>query len=188
MSIYCNECEQFKGGGVPDDHTVIADFASAIGLVDEAGRPTSVGRALTLEFYGRLLTAAPHLKPKFPADIMEATDALDSAGLRQRDKLLKAILAVCSLWDPGNPERMPRLDEALDTMGTQHAKHGALFEEYSAVLGLFLGVCSDYCRTANVPEVVWRDAYEPALRRALGYASGRMVCAEALANGAALTN
>jgi hemoglobin-like flavoprotein len=181
MSIWCAECEQFKGGGVPGDHTVIGDFAVSIGLVDDAGRPTAVGRALTLEFYGRLLGAAPYLAEKFPADILEATEELDSEGLRQRDRLLKAILAVCTLWDPGNDERMPRLDEALDSMGRAHVAHGATFEEYAAVLRIFLAVCSDYARTANVAEVVWTQAYGPALRRALGYASGRMVCAEALA-------
>lgn len=167
---------------MPSDHTVIADFAAAVGLVDDAGRPTAVGRALTLEFYGRLLAAAPYLKAKFPDDILEARESLDSAGLRQRDKLLKAILTVCVLWDPGNDERMARLDETLDAVGRAHVQHGATLEEYGAVLGVFLGVCADYARTAKVPHPVWTEAYEPALRRALGYASGAMVCAEATAN------
>jgi len=183
-NIYCTACGQFKGGAVPDDHTVIGDFAVAVGLIDDAGRPTAVGQALTLDFYGRLLAAAPYLKPKFPEDILEATDALDSAGLRQRDKLLKAVLTVAVLWHPGNNERMARLDDALDAMGTAHAKHGAAFGEYGAVIDLFLAVCADYAQTADLPREVWAQAYQPALRRALNYASGRMICAEALANGA----
>ncbi len=181
-NFWCKECEQIGPEGIPDDRTVILDFAGQIGLVDAAGKPTAVGAALVLDFYGRLLGAGGEaLARRFPQDLLDANAALDGAGAKQRDRLLQAVLAVATLWDPGNEERMRSLDAALDAMASQHTKHGATLQEYALVEETLRGVFESYARTAQIPRSIWKRAYEPALRRALTYTSGRMMCGESKA-------
>lgn len=184
---WCPECGQAKEGvPLPGDNAMIREFVAVIGLVDEAGRPTGVGRALVLDFYGNLLRAAPALRPLFPADILEATNALDSRGLKQRESLLGAILAMVSLFNPGDAERLEKLDAALTGMGQSHTRWDppAMIEEYGAVTKVLLDVFRNYAQTSNVPQRVWEKAYRPALRRSLEYVSGTMLRAQAL-HGAA---
>lgn len=179
-AFYCRECGTVKPGEmVPDDHSVIGLFASEIGLVDAAGQPTAVGNALVIDFYARLFAAAPYLRDRFSDDLLEAHSALDGRGAKQRDSLLKAVLAVMTLFKPGDAERMEKLTGAVESMAMQHVRHGATIDQYAAVTDILLGCLADFARTSNVPQAIWRDAYEPALRRALTYASGRMMAAEA---------
>jgi hemoglobin-like flavoprotein len=178
-SFYCDKCTQIlPGWAVPDDNAVIREFASAIGLVDAAGRPTKVGAALVLDFYSRLLTAAPALAARFPQDLVDASAALDGAGAKQRDRLLRAVLSVMSTFNPGDEQRMAALIAVLEEMALKHQRHGATIEEYAAVVSVLLGVLGDFARTSNVPHNIWLEAFEPALRRALTFASGRMMAAE----------
>jgi hemoglobin-like flavoprotein len=180
-TFYCRECGNVKRGWkVPDDNSVIRLFASEIGLVDAAGQPTAVGNALVLDFYGRLLSAAPYLAQKFPADLLDANASLNGRGAKQRDKLLAAVLAVMTMFNPGDDQRMSRLTQTLEAMALRHAQHRATIEEYGAVVSVLLSVLQDFARTSNVPESIWESAYEPALRRALTFASGRMMAAESL--------
>ena len=180
-TFWCATCGGIKPGWkVPDDHAVIMEFAAVIGLVDEAGRPTKVGEALTLDFYGALFTAAPYLKPRFADDLLDANSALDGRAAKQRDSLLKAILAALTLFNPGDEKRMGALKTMLESAAQKHTRHGAQFEEYGAVIKLLLGCLAGYAKLNNVPQAVWEGAYQPALRRALSFASGWMVAHEAL--------
>ena len=130
--------------------------------------PLDDGDQVIREFYRRLLPAAPHLGPLFPADLLTAATREDaSPGALQRDRLLQALLSVSELYG-GNVDDMARLDTMIGSWGNAHAPFarpdgtvtGATPEEYDAVIEVFIGLlrAAFTDRFTAVHEQVWREA------------------------------
>jgi hemoglobin-like flavoprotein len=129
------------------------------------------GDAVIREFYNRLLTAAPDLAPLFPADLLN-----EDTTHHQRDRLLKALIALSELYDPNNPDSMDRLETALRAFGRSHAAfqrpdgtvRGATMREYVAVADTLLGTLRAVAGDA------WIDAYDDAWDEAYYHAADIM--------------
>jgi hemoglobin-like flavoprotein len=134
-----------------------------------------------LEFYARLLRAAPALAQIFPSDLLAPRDPLgdpDSAGIRQRDKLYGALEALATTYDPQDDLAMTRLCTALQAFGRSHASfyrpaeqvtRGATWEEYGAVKAILFATLHDLAGEAWLPEydAAWAEAYD--------FAAGEMI-------------
>lgn len=134
-----------------------------------------------LEFYSRLLHAAPSLAQIFPADLLAPRDPLgdpDSPGIGQRDKLYAALEALATTYDPRDDGAMERLNTALQAFGRSHASfyrpaeqvtRGASWEEYGAVKAILFGTLHSLAGEAWLPEydTAWDEAYD--------YAAGEMI-------------
>lgn len=140
-------------------------------LLRESLRAATAGRdgdAIVRDFYARLLDTAPDLAPLFPADLTTG-DAL-SAGATQRDRLLKALLALADLYVPGDAEKMDRLTTAVRAFGRSHAAfsrpdgtvRGASLEEYAAVKLALFAALKDAIGDGWVPAFgyAWSQAYD----------------------------
>lgn len=131
---------------------------------------------LVAEFYRRLLDAAPDLAGLFPADLLSARAGdPDSRGAGQRDKLLKALLALTTLYDTRNPSGLERLDKALAEYGRHHAvfafpdgtEYLPTVADYTAVGNVLIATLRDAAGPAWLPEydTVWAKAYDHAARK-----------------------
>jgi hemoglobin-like flavoprotein len=107
----------------------------------------------------------------FPSDLLTAAEGEDSRGAGQRDKLAKALVALATTFDPGNEDKMTRLDNVIKSMGHRHAAferrngtiQGATLGEYNlAKRALFavLGTLGDRLTAAHVE--AWSQAYDYA--------------------------
>jgi hemoglobin-like flavoprotein len=131
--------------------------------------------AVIREFYARLLNAAPDLAPLFPRDLL-TDDAID----HQRDRLLSAIVALATHYDPDNDAAMATLDTALASYGRAHSAfrrpdgsvRGATIEEYVAVKTMLFGTLHDMAGSA------WRNSYDGPWSDAYDYAAVRMLNAQ----------
>jgi hemoglobin-like flavoprotein len=161
--VACAQCEG-KGYIVKSTRDLLLEVAGLIG---------DGGDEIVREFYVRLLTAAPYLAELFPPDL---TGKDEIKG--QRDKLLGAIKALLTTYDPDDPDGLDRLDTALQAMGRSHAAfyrpsegvtRGATWEEYGAVKSTATGTIADAAGDAFTP------AHEAVVGEAFDYAAGEMI-------------
>jgi hemoglobin-like flavoprotein len=105
----------------------------------------------------------------FPKDLLTAAEGDDSRGAGQRDKLAKALVALATTFDPGNPDKMKRLDNVIKSMGFRHAAferrngtiQGATLGEYNlAWRALRAVLCTLGDRFTAAHEEAWRQAYD----------------------------
>lgn len=135
------------------------------------------GDELVRTFYGVLFRGAPELVKLFPGNPTEGQLGTDHRGVRQRELLLNALVALSDLYDPDDPERMERLDTALASFGRKHAAFarpdgtikGATLEEYAAVKNALFAVLVQATGKA------WRPEFTEAWNQAYDYAAGVMI-------------
>ncbi len=105
----------------------------------------------------------------FPKDLLSAAAGADTRGAGQRDKLAKALVALATTFDPGNEDKMTRLDNVIKSMGHRHAAfqrrngtiQGTTLEEYAlAKRALFavLGTLGERFTAAHAE--AWSQAYD----------------------------
>jgi hemoglobin-like flavoprotein len=121
-------------------------------------------------FYQRLFTVAPHLEPLFP-NLVE-----------QRDRLVGALVALGTTYDPTNPAAMEALQTKLAAMGRAHSnfrrpdgtEQGATLDEYMAVKSVLLPTIIDVAEEAGVQ---WLPVYSAAWSEAYDFAAAHMMVA-----------
>jgi hemoglobin-like flavoprotein len=133
-------------------------------------------------FYESLLRIAPHLAALFPPDLFDPlseppTEANPRTGRGQRDKLVAALAALASSYDPDDPEKMAILDTHLAAFGRSHGAfrrqdgtvRGATVSEYHYVKVVLFDTLHDAALDAWRPEYddAWDEAYEYAARHML---------------------
>jgi hemoglobin-like flavoprotein len=116
-----------------------------------------VAGELVATFYDKLFAAHPELRGMFPAELTA-----------QREKLLKAIIAVVTHFD--QPEQ---LQPALTAMGRTHVRHGVGLAHYAIVGEILLETLREYAGAA------WNPPYEAAWARMYTFAAGTMMAASA---------
>jgi hemoglobin-like flavoprotein len=128
------------------DHQLLKDSLTLVAPVADE---------LVATFYDRLFAQYPQVRLMFPVDMAP-----------QRDKLLKALVAVVQHYD--TPEA---LLPALTSLGRNHVRYGAEAGHYAAVGQILLGTLRDYAGDAWTPEVAraWERAYT--------FAAGTMMAA-----------
>lgn len=145
-------------------------------LLRESLAVVSEGDTIVRDFYDRLTTAAPHVAPLFPDDLVTAVqpdgDRPRTAGAAQRDRLLQALVALSEMYDPGNVASMERLETALRAFGRAHANfarpdgtiQGATLREYVAVGDTLLATLAADGGDQWRPEyaTAWAEAYDYA--------------------------
>ena len=118
-----------------------------------------VAGELVTSFYDQLFAEYPQVRPMFPVH-------LDG----QKDKLLKAIIALVTHYD-----RPDQLIPALTAMGRRHDGYGVRIDHYSAVGLTLLSTLRRFAGAA------WNAEYEGAWLRAYTFAAGVMMQAGAMA-------
>jgi len=152
----CPHCEGMGYMPSISDH-----LRASIALVGDSGDP------IVQAFYAELLSLAPALAGLFPSDLLTA-DKIRG----QRDKLLKALIALSELYDPADEDKMGRLDTALKAFGRSHAAfirpdgsvQGATWEEYATVKTILFRTLVAAAGSAWKPEYTasWSQAYDYA--------------------------
>jgi hemoglobin-like flavoprotein len=128
-------------------------------LQESLGLVAPVADQLIAAFYDQLFRDNPQLRSMFPA-VMD----------HQRDKLLKAVIALVTHYD-----RPENLLPALTAMGRTHARHGVGLGDYAAVASALLTTLARFAGPA------WSPEYEGAWARAYTFAAGAMMQASAIA-------
>lgn len=167
--VACTHCE---GAGYVI-RTTSELLRESIGLVGDGGD------MVVREFYTRLFAVAPDLAALFPPDLLTTDETK-----RQRDRLLKAIIALSQSYNTDDPAGMDRLDTALAAFGRSHSKfrypdgseRGATLEQYAVVKAVLFEVL------VAVAGDKWVPAYTEAWSEAYDYAAGVML-AEARRGG-----
>jgi hemoglobin-like flavoprotein len=157
----CPHCE--GTGYMP---SISDNLRASIALVGDSGAE------IVKAFYAELLSVAPGLADLFPADLL-TTDATKG----QRDKLLKALIALSDLYDPADTDKMARLDTALKSFGRSHAAfarpdgtvRGATWEEYAAVKEVLFRTLVAAAGTG------WRAEWTESWSQAYDYAAAVML-------------
>ena len=138
------------------------------------GDDPGVHNEFTAEFYGRLFDAAPYLAKLFPPDLRHAGSDPDGRGKAQRDKLLSALIALGTSYEPENPEAMEVLNRHLATFGRSHAAFDfpdgvrpPSLDEYRLVKVVLFNLLHDVAGDRWIPEfdAVWSEAYDHAYRK-----------------------
>ena len=111
------------------------------------------GDELMDEFYTRLFTAAPSVRPLFPTD-MKA----------QKAKLLVALALVCK-----SVRKLETIVPALHAMGARHVAYGAKPEHYPVVGAALIA------SMAAVAGPAWKPEYESAWSAAFDIVAGAMI-------------
>lgn len=136
---------------------------------------------LAIAFYRRLFQMAPHTEILFPPDILTgAPDDEDSAGAAQRERIVKAVIAVSKYYDPSSSESMEALNNTCDIFGVEHSNfgrpdgtnRGATFGEYR-VVGVAL---ADAFHEIAGDE--WRPEFDAAWAEAYDHIADRMIKAQ----------
>lgn len=121
-------------------------------------------------FYERLFTVSPHLEPLFPDRVL------------QRDRLVGALVALGTQYDPTNPQAMASLRTVLAAMGRAHSnfrrpdgtEQGATLDEYMAVKSVLLPTIVEVAEGAGVQ---WLPLYTQAWSEAYDFAASHMMVA-----------
>jgi hemoglobin-like flavoprotein len=138
------------------------------------GDDPAVHNEFTAEFYDRLFDAAPYLAKLFPPDLRHAGSDPDGRGKAQRDKLLSALLALGTSYEPENPEAMEVLNTHLASYGRKHAAFDfpdgvrpPSLDEYRLVKIVLFNLLHDVAGDRWIPEfdAVWSEAYDHAYRK-----------------------
>jgi len=127
-----------------EDHRLLQE---SLGLVAPAATE------LVAAFYDQLFADHPQLRLMFPAD-MEL----------QRDRLLKAIIALVTHYD-----RPDQLMPALTAMGRNHVRYGVQLDHFVAVGNALIVTLRRFAGPA------WTADYEGAWLRAYTFAAGAMM-------------
>jgi len=99
-----------------DRHAIARHVGDQQLLAESLGLLTPVASDVVASFYDQLFADHPQVRPMFP-----------SAMEGQRDKLLKAIIALVTHYD-----RPEQLVPALTAMGRRHEEYGVRIDHYSA--------------------------------------------------------
>lgn len=130
--------------------------------------------AFVAEFYSRLFGRAEYLTAIFPPDLADPDSDPQGRGKAQRDKLLAAVLALGSTYDPSDRKAMEVLDQHLAMFGRSHSafhfSDGArppTIQEYALVKDVLMGLFHDATGDAWRPEydAAWSEAYDYAYRK-----------------------
>jgi hemoglobin-like flavoprotein len=125
-------------------------------------------------FYRQLFTHAPYLTAIFPADLAEPQADPHGRGKGQRDKLLNALVALGTTYDPDDREAMKVLDQHLALFGRSHSSFSfpdgvrpPNLDEYRLVKVILFNLLHDVAGEAWLPEfdAVWSEAYDYAYRK-----------------------
>jgi hemoglobin-like flavoprotein len=143
-----------------DRHAIARHVGDQQLLAESLGLLTPVASDVVASFYDQLFADHPQVRPMFP-----------SAMEGQRDKLLKAIIALVTHYD-----RPEQLVPALTAMGRRHEEYGVRIDHYSAVGLTLLATLRRYAGAA------WTAEYEGAWLRAYTFAAGVMMQAGAMAS------
>lgn len=135
------------------------------------------GDEIVRRFYTVLFRSAPDLAALFPGNPAEGDLGTDHRGADQRERLLAALIALSDLYDPGNGDKMAKLDTALGAFGRSHAAfvrkdgtiQGATIEEYAAVKDALFQVLITFAGAA------WKAEYSAAWSQAYDYAAAVML-------------
>ena len=111
------------------------------------------GDDLMDEFYGRLFTAAPAVRPLFPEDLQ-----------RQKTMLLGALVLLRKSF-----RDLDAIAPKLRDLGARHVSYGARPEHYPVVGRALLDAL------AAVAGDAWTDRYEAAWTAAFGLVAGAML-------------
>jgi hemoglobin-like flavoprotein len=168
VRVDCHECAG-RGFVVKSVNDLLRESLSLLG---------DAGDAVVTEFYRRLVDAdngkdpADQLASLFPPDLLT-----DDRTRGQRDRLLKALVALADLYHPDDPAALERLDNALAAYGRAHAPfvrpdgqvRGASLAEYAAVQQVLMGALHDAAGKA------WLPGYDAAWAEAFDYAAAKMM-------------
>jgi hemoglobin-like flavoprotein len=124
-------------------------------LTESLGLVAPVAEDLVAAFYRQLFSDHPRFRGLFPANMQ-----------RQREKLLRAIVALVSRYD-----RPDQLVPTLAAMGRNHIGYGAELGDYAAFGSTLMSVLRRFIGEA------WNDEYEGAWQRAYAFAAGTMITA-----------
>jgi hemoglobin-like flavoprotein len=148
-------------------------------LVDED--PLAGDGSMDLDEDGRRALAEAagfQWSPELDREIM-ARHARRGAGRKQRDKLVGALAALATHYDPTNPAQMETLKTALAAMGRAHSAFRrpdgtvspASLDEYQAVKVVLFGTLHDAAGAA------WLSVYDGAWSEAYDFAASHMMVA-----------
>jgi hemoglobin-like flavoprotein len=168
VRVDCHECAG-RGFVVKSVNDLLRESLALLG---------DAGDAVVTEFYRRLIDAdngkdpADQLASLFPPDLLT-----DDRTRGQRDRLLKALVALADLYHPDDPAALERLDNALAAYGRAHAPfvrpdgqvRGASLAEYAAVQQVLMGALHDAAGKA------WLPGYDAAWAEAFDYAAAKMM-------------
>jgi hemoglobin-like flavoprotein len=130
--------------------------------------------AFVVEFYSQLFLHAPYLTSIFPSDLRDPDAKPDGRGKGQRDKLLNALIALGTAYNPDDRKAMEVLDEHLGTFGRSHASfdfpggaRSPSLDEYRLVKVILFNLLHDVTGDKWLPEfdAVWSEAYDYAYRK-----------------------
>jgi|SRR5439155_12898419 len=121
---------------------------------------TPVADELIASFYDRLFRVHPEVRGMFPP-------VLDP----QRDRLLKAIIALVTHYDCPQ-ELLP----GFAALGRRHQRYGVRLDHYAAVGAVLIGTLAQYAGEA------WTPQFHGAWVRAYTFAAGTMMQASAIAD------
>jgi hemoglobin-like flavoprotein len=160
--VDCHECAG-RGYVIVSTRDLLRESKA---LLDDAGP------VIVVEFYTRLVHAAPELAYLFPADLLTEDNIK-----HQREKLLNALKALATLYDPDDDASMEKLTNALQSFGRSHAdfarrdgsRRGATFDEYFAVKQAL------FATMANAAGSAWKIAYAFAWSEAYDFAAVTML-------------
>jgi hemoglobin-like flavoprotein len=185
-----DDVEKCEGCGrrMPTDYELIQASLEGVGVTD-------LKHAVAVPFYSRLFTAVPSLIPIFPPDmcypLYDTQDLERITGYEtneddtikvnpkagQIDLIVGAVAALANNFDRHNPAKMDALDRELAKLARSHIRFTppAKIEEYAAVVTTLLAVLTDVlgARFDERTEFAWRKALE--------YASGKMLAGQAVA-------
>jgi hemoglobin-like flavoprotein len=141
-----------------DQHETSTPVPDHVLLAESLGLIAPVADQVIESFYDQLFAENPDVRPMFPTEMSG-----------QRDKLLKAIIAVVTHY-----EQPADLLPALTAMGRRHGTYGIRIDHYSTVGLTLLATLRRFAGQA------WTPAYEGAWLRAYTYAAGVMMQAGAV--------
>jgi hypothetical protein len=156
---------------LPTVHELLTDIFTRAG--DNADQ-------FVISFYTRVARARPDVLHLFPADLVDPESS--GRGRAQRDRLLRALVLVATLYSPRNPASMAKLDKALDELGGTHGESRFFIDdpEWPGGTRPLLQREYDAVNTAAVETFRefygrgWSPLHTAAIWRALTYAADRM--------------
>lgn len=91
-------------------------------LADTLAQVSTRAPQVFATFYASLFSIRPDLARLFPVDLADPNSDPSGGGYTQREKLLAAVAAVATHYNPSSPASIAALNDALDKMGTTHGE------------------------------------------------------------------
>lgn len=182
---------------VPDDQDDEGDPCPTCGrvtpparwfLADTLARVSTRAPQVFATFYASLFSVRPDLAKMFPVDLADPSSDPSGGGHAQREKLLAAVAAVATHYNPSDPAAIAGLNDALDKMGTTHGesrmavddpdwpggRRPLLQREYDIVNEAMVRTLAEFLGDA------WTHYHNAAWWTALTYVANRMGAAQIL--------